>query len=310
MPRHGFTQSAPLLMLLQVLLRRSSAAVAPVTWSKLSWAACNPDDAAQKFHLDPVSGRWEDKATGRCMSVVDKKQPEEFGKVALDTCGGADYKGTPSGQKWTVQPADTSKVGTGIAMDVHSPINPAQFCINLPLSDCQASQQCFDGFNFVTYKACGVPNSMLKFNKDGTVVSNDGFFKDKCLTQQPCNSESTPPCTLPSGWGTSFTIVVLLALVLYAGGGIGYAFKMRGAPLALASHPHHTQMLSLSGLVVDGLKYTVATITKQIAAGRGESTSELEAGLSGTAAAATKVEEPASGENQDDVGDDSSDLAE
>ena len=115
---------------------------------------------------------------------------------------------------------------------------------------------------------------MLKFNKDGTIVSNDGFFKDKCLSQEPCSSASTPPCEMPAGWGVAFCIVVLLAPALYLSGGIGYAFKMKGVSPSLSSHPHHAYWLSLSGMVVDGCKFTVAGIKRQlgdrIGAGGGE----------------------------------------
>ena len=80
-----------------------------MTWSRLNWADCDPHNSLQKYKLDPKSGLWTDDATGRCMSVLDKKQPPgdgSFGKVVLDTCDGSSYGGSPSGQKWTPDPAN------------------------------------------------------------------------------------------------------------------------------------------------------------------------------------------------------------
>ena len=126
-----------LLAVPQLCTSQAAAVGATVSYSKLTWGACTGSDL-QQFALDATSGLWTDKATGRCMSVLNKEQPvtgSNYAAVVLDTCGGKEYQGTPSGQKWTPQtPAD---IGKGVAIDVKSPLDtPPNWCINIPNSDC------------------------------------------------------------------------------------------------------------------------------------------------------------------------------
>jgi hypothetical protein len=275
MHNSGLTLSLSLLVSSSVVM--GVGATETVTYSRLNWKPCASSDDMQQFHLNQKTGKWTDKATGRCLSVLDKQQPPgegTFGKVVLDTCDGPAYTGSPSGQKWSADPA--SGLQSGTAIDVHSPISPSTWCINTPLSDCELSKQCFGGFNIVTYMACGSPNSMMKFTAKGQVVLSDGFFKDKCLTQEPCNSESSPPCALPSGWGGPFLIAVAVASVLYLAGGVAYAKKVQGRDVtlttAVASHPHHALWLSLGGLVADGVLFSRERVKAWRAGGQGYST--------------------------------------
>ena len=95
-----------------------------MTWSKVTWKPCT-DAEAQKWDFAPETGLWSDRLTGRCMSILDKQQPlagSNFAPVVLDVCGGSDYSGTPSGQKWSPEPA--SALTSGAPCDLHSPLPP------------------------------------------------------------------------------------------------------------------------------------------------------------------------------------------
>ena len=50
----------------------------------------------------------------------------------------------------------------------------------MPNSDQSAPGSAFQGFNLVTYVACGSSNSQLLFHADGTIRSNDGYSKGQC----------------------------------------------------------------------------------------------------------------------------------
>ena len=103
----------------------------PVTWSKVTWKPCT-DAEEQKWDFAAETGLWSDRLTGRCMSILDKQQPRpgsNFGPVVLDVCGGSDYSGTPSGQKWSPEPA--TALTSGAPCDLHSPLPPTN-CESAP----------------------------------------------------------------------------------------------------------------------------------------------------------------------------------
>ena len=69
------------------------------------------------------------------------------------------YSGKETGQSWKSTPAGCTK--TGATCDMHSPVTaPPNWCINIPGSKAPTE---FQGFNFVTYPACGSANSLLLF---------------------------------------------------------------------------------------------------------------------------------------------------
>ena len=105
------------------------AAGATVSYSKLKWAVCT-GSASQQFDFDTGTGLWTDVATGRCMSVLDKEQPYKglnFGAVVLDTCGGHEYSGTPSGQKWTAVPTETTDTPVDMQSPLPAPVSPPPY---------------------------------------------------------------------------------------------------------------------------------------------------------------------------------------
>ena len=254
---------------------------AVVTYSQLTWAPCSADSALQQFAFDESAGLWTDGATGRCLSILDKHQiagAGGYGKVVLDVCGGSEYAGTPSGQAWKPDPA--SAIAAHAKCDMRSPIEPTNYCINVPNSEAPPDFQgnplslpkgtsahfrctcparltlqptltaitplqllcrspswslvwCVSaGYNLVTYKACGSPNSMMIFKEDGTVSANAGYSAGQCLQQIPCDSKATPPCSLPAAWGWSFVIALGVVTAVYVGGGIGYTVRVQGESAA------------------------------------------------------------------------------
>jgi hypothetical protein len=284
----------PLLPVVAVVLglgvRPAAAQDSAVSYSKLRWAACT-GAAAQRFSFDTATGHWTDDATGRCISVLDKTQPlpgKQFAPVVLDVCGGPDYTGAPTGQMvgdgqaWKAVP---DSIVPGQPVDMQSPLqDPAgddgrKWCINLPISDCTVKDpngqyHCFEGYNFVTYVACGDENSQMVFKKDKTVSPRGGLFQSKCLESTPCDASSDPPCRLPSGWGVTFVIVFLVGGTLYAGGGVGWAAHTRGASPAtpreaFASHPHSELWTSTAGLVTDGVRFSAAVARRHATGNKG-----------------------------------------
>jgi hypothetical protein len=319
---------------------------AVVTYSQLTWAPCSADSALQQFAFDESAGLWTDGATGRCLSILDKHQiagDGGYGKVVLDVCGGSEYVGTPSGQAWKPDPA--SAIAAHAKCDMRSPIEPTNYCINVPNSEAPPDFQgnplslpkgtsahfrstcparltlqltltaitplllrcrspswslvwCVSaGYNLVTYKACGSPNSMMIFKEDGTVSANAGYSAGQCLQQIPCDSKATPPCSLPAAWGWSFVVALGVVTAVYVGGGIGYTVRVQGEPAAgfvrdlssashlndlravtvdisqvltsgsvaaqdakapMALHPHRAMWTQVGGLISDGVGFTVA----------------------------------------------------
>ena len=130
----------------------------------------------------------------------------------------------------------------------------------MPNSDQSAPGSAFQGFNLVTYVACGSSNSQLLFHADGTIRSNDGYSKGQCLSQVPCDSTAVPPCSLPASWGWTFVIALAVCSTLYVAGGVGYAVKVQGeSPSSghLALHPHHSTWVALGGLLSDGAAFAM-----------------------------------------------------
>jgi hypothetical protein len=103
---------ATLLVRPLLLLLRLAAAAAAVSWSKIGYATCSAANKHQQFEADANGGQIRDKATGRCLSVLDGNldlqstcgglpdncpSPEHYGEVVLDDCGGGK-------SAWSVQP--------------------------------------------------------------------------------------------------------------------------------------------------------------------------------------------------------------
>jgi len=57
-------------------------------------------------------------------------------------------------------------------------------------------------------------------------------------------------------WGSPFLILFALGLCGYVGGGVAWARKTKGLPMALGSHPHHDGLwVEVRGLCMDGVEF-------------------------------------------------------
>jgi hypothetical protein len=68
------------------------------------------------------------------------------------------------------------------------------------------------------------------------------------------------PCSLPSSFGWSFSIVFAVCSTVYIGGGIAYNHKVKGERLAAENVrqllPHVEHWKGLAGLVSDGMSFS------------------------------------------------------
>lgn len=65
---------------------------------------------------------------------------------------------------------------------------------------------------------CGASNSQFQASaSDGSIRLVDPQHSQlgQCLHAAQCSSSSTPPCSLPSSWGSLFSVLVIAAAVLY-----------------------------------------------------------------------------------------------
>lgn len=82
-----------------------------------------------------------------------------------------------------------------------------------------------------------------------------------CTEWQPCMCRASTS----SGWGSIFLLMFLLVTSAYVGSGLAFGWKQGRKPLGqagpkglLAIHPHFSQWSSMSGLVSDGLAFTLS----------------------------------------------------
>lgn len=68
-------------------------------------------------------------------------------------------------------------------------------------------------------------------------------------------------------WGAPFLLAATLICVAYVGGGLGFAVRQQGAPLAVHSHPHYDRWSALRGLVADGITFSRKRLQEQQASG-------------------------------------------
>lgn len=76
-----------------------------------------------------------------------------------------------------------------------------------------------------------------------------------------------------SAWGAVFLIMFVVGAMLYVGGGVGYAVKVKQAPPSIQAHPHSSLWLQLAGLVRDGAIYAQSQARAKLngaAGGEGE----------------------------------------
>ena len=90
-------------------------------------------------------------------------------------------------------------------------------------------------------------------------ATGQGCAPNCCLTADPC---VPPACVLPTGWAWPFVTTVLLAVGVYAVGGVGFGHRSMGKPLGPAAHPHHDQLAALGGLVADGFAFFHSQMVK------------------------------------------------
>ena len=63
-----------------------------------------------------------------------------------------------------------------------------------------------------------------------------------------------------SNWGWVFILMLGVCAGIYVGGGVGYAHKVKGAPLTPAALPHREFWIAGYGLVCDGAMFTFARV--------------------------------------------------
>ena len=232
-----------------------SSAGGTVAWSQLRFAECDAG-AALKWTVDgDRRGRVQDTATGRCLSVLDCNVPfasngpwATYGVVVLDVCGAGPCSG--SNQDWTFTPPTPGEPQSLEATELPDGKGNG-WCLNSPLNPAEV-----DGQEIIMYRACDAANSKVTLKRDGTLVAAGGVAAGKCLTSLPCSSSSTPPCALPSSWGSAFLLLLFLCSTVYVGGGIwlGGRNGVTGTP-GLAAHPHAAAWKELAGLVADGVHW-------------------------------------------------------
>lgn len=97
---------------------------------------------------------------------------------------------------------------------------------------------------------------------------------DCSVTAAPPDDESVVNCVLSvtaaeccvpvtSSWGAVALLVLFVAVALYLVGGVGWSYKMQGK----VAIPHLTQWQALGGLVVDGSRFTAASLKKLTSGG-------------------------------------------
>lgn len=65
-----------------------------------------------------------------------------------------------------------------------------------------------------------------------------------------------------SNWGWGFILMLTVCAVVYVGGGLGYAHKVKGLPLSVMVLPHREFWIAGYGLVCDGAMFTRARVQR------------------------------------------------
>ena len=71
-------------------------------------------------------------------------------------------------------------------------------------------------------------------------------------------------CT--SDWGGALLLTLLVCVIVYIGGGVGYNIKAKGVTPGLSALPHRELWINVAGLVVDGVVFTLARAKVVVAA--------------------------------------------
>ena len=81
------------------------------------------------------------------------------------------------------------------------------------------------------------------------------------------NARASACCQPPaSTWGLSLLLFLFIGGTLYAGGGLAYNVKSKGAPVAKESLPQYELWIALYGLTLDGCAFTTTRIMRSKAA--------------------------------------------
>ena len=250
-------------------------------WSDVNWAKCEGGSGI-KWDLSTHDGgdymSVIDRESGRCLAVKDCEYTaggDAYGRLILEPCTTSNAC-QGKNQRWrfrnqhaspmlitTTPPAEPTAIECGAKGFPDGPGadgGQGSWCI------CDVFSPDRVGGTLVNVAGyCGASNSQFVFHtEDDTIRLKDPQHSGlgQCLHGKPCDSSSTPPCSLPASWGDTFLILFCVAGALYAGGGVAFGVRS-GEPAGLTAHPHHAAIKAVAGLAQDGVAFTRARIAER-----------------------------------------------
>ena len=242
---------------LAVLLLAHATSAPSTSWSELKMETCDKDNTAQSFEIDSATGtgRIRDSETGRCVTMKTCTLGSGIQKsieVGLQECGEDECDGKAS--EW-VASAATAPGSTMFSSALKGSTGEC-YVLNVRNADTLPVV----AYGDPTCSPSSTNNQWLD-PKAGQMhtATGQGCAPNCCLTADPC---VPPACVLPTGWAWPFVTTVLLAVGVYAVGGVGFGYRSMGKPLGPAAHPHHDQLAALGGLVADGFAFFHSQMVK------------------------------------------------
>lgn len=226
----------PLWLLL--LLAPSGGAARSCSYESLG---CHKDDANRllKFHLGgcPTDDAWADVSAPPAQATAPKCEPA---KVALEYCAKACDKWRP----WGTSAPFFVGLESGIDVPNARPgyaecACDVQFSASPPLDASACPAKCPGAAPGTADRCGGAP---------GTWSIN--IYRVECT----------------SDWGGALLLTLLVCVIVYIGGGVGYNIKAKGVTPGLSALPHRELWINVAGLVVDGVVFTLARAKVVVAA--------------------------------------------
>jgi hypothetical protein len=257
-----------------LLLAAAAPSARAQHWSDVDFAKCETHQGI-KWEIEAhgsgadVYMNLVDSDSGRCLAIKDckinKDTASDYGRVVVEPCTSSNVCGGKN-QHWRFRDQHASPM----LLSNKPPVAPSaiengfeglldtgtHYCMCDVFSPAQVDNT---KVNVAAY--CGAGNSQFKYDPaDKTIRLRDPqhFNLGQCLHAKPCNSHDTPPCSLPTSWGTVFVVLFSLGAALYIGGGVAHGVKNTGQPLGPRAHPHFEMVGELRGLVEDGVSFTRA----------------------------------------------------